>query len=153
MKYCSNCGKELSEGSKFCTNCGKSTEKVNKPMKKTNGACLAGFIASFFLTITPIILGIIGISQVNKNTDEDGKGLAIAGIIIAVLKVITIGSLIAFIMAFAKEWGAYEPSTYIDRCSKAICDCEPGTEDCECTYKDVLGNEYTIYCDVNFERA
>lgn len=153
MKYCSNCGKELPQESKFCANCGKNTEKSNKSAKKTNGACLAGFITSFFLSIIPIILGIIGISQVSKNADEDGKELAIAGIIISALKIITLGFLVALVVAFTKEWEPYESSTYIDRCSKAVCDCEPGTKNCECTYTDILENEYTIYCDVNFERA
>ena len=39
MKYCTNCGGKLNEGTKFCTNCGENISKNNpeKEPQKTNG--------------------------------------------------------------------------------------------------------------------
>jgi hypothetical protein len=56
---------------------------VPQPPQKTNGLALAGFITSL-VCCGPVglVLSIIGLSQINKNPQEGGKGLAIAGIII-----------------------------------------------------------------------
>lgn len=56
---------------------------VPQPPQKTNGLALAGFITSL-VCCSPVglVLSIIGLSQINKNPQEGGKGLAIAGIII-----------------------------------------------------------------------
>ena len=48
---------------------------------KTNGLAIAALVCSFFCGILGIILGIVAIGQINK-TNEGGKGLAIAGIVI-----------------------------------------------------------------------
>ena len=48
---------------------------------KTNGLAIAALVCSFFCGILGIILGIVAINQINK-TNEGGKGLAIAGIVL-----------------------------------------------------------------------
>lgn len=55
--------------------------------ERWNGMAIAGFVCSFFIAIIGLILSIIGLTQVNK-TKEKGKGLAIAGIIIAAVEMI-----------------------------------------------------------------
>lgn len=48
---------------------------------KTNGLAIWGFILSIFLPLIGLILSIVAVSQIKK-TNEGGKGLAIAGIVI-----------------------------------------------------------------------
>jgi len=99
-KYCSNCGAEQNDGGRFCSNCGNQLNGVvtynnnnNGTYAYTNGAAIAGFICSFFFTIIGLILSIIGISEANKH-DGTGKGLAIAGLIISLLRLLSIVFLI-----------------------------------------------------------
>ncbi len=152
MKYCSECGQKLNEKENFCSHCGHNIKdsKTITNQNKTNKPSLVGFICSFFLTITPIILCIIGLVQ-TKRTKEDGKGFAIAGLIISAIKLISLMLIIVFLICIFSEidFLDYEP----DYCEKAICDCKVGTRNCECKYIDNYNNEYSIYCDIDFERA
>lgn len=56
--------------------------------KKTNGFAIAGFIFSFISSIIGLILSIIGLKK--SKQCNSGKGLAIAGIVISVVKIIAI---------------------------------------------------------------
>ena len=116
-KFCTNCGGELKDGFAFCEKCGspvdggKQTKNVEtpapsvnvytapaQPAKKSNGLAIGGFVTTLvssllccgaFNTIG-LILCIIGLVKA-KDYDGNGKGLAIAGIIIcAVMFVLTI---------------------------------------------------------------
>lgn len=49
---------------------------------KTNGMAIWGFILAIFLPLIGLILSIVALSQIKKR-NEGGKGLAIAGIVIA----------------------------------------------------------------------
>lgn len=152
MKYCGECGQKLNEKENFCSDCGHNIKdsKTITNQNKTNQPSLIGFICSFFLTVTPIILCIVGLVQ-TKQSKEDGKGFAIAGLIISVIKIIGIASITIFIIGFLSEidFLEYEP----DYCDKAICDCKVGTKNCKCKYIDNYNNEYSIYCDIDYERA
>ncbi len=107
-KFCTSCGQELIEGAKACGNCGAavaseatttvkatpaSTTTVNVQAAapaQTNGMAIAGFVVSLVSTllccgafnIVSLILSIVGLVQA-KNYNGNGKGLAIAGIIIS----------------------------------------------------------------------
>ena len=61
--------------------------------RSTNGYAIAALVTSL-ICCSPlgIIFGGVAISQINKNPNEDGKGLAIAGLVIGIL-----GTLIGFI--------------------------------------------------------
>ena len=102
-KYCSNCGREITEGSYFCDGCGTPVEEVNERVvtnipkynyeviNKTNGWAIAGFVTSLCNIIlcglaAPIslTLSIVGI-VFSKKYNGDGKGLSIAGIIISAI--------------------------------------------------------------------
>ncbi len=72
---------------------------VPQPPKKTNTLALVGFILSVVFALLslmclpffgPISLGlsIAGLIQVNKNPNQGGKGLAIAGIAISSLSIV-----------------------------------------------------------------
>ena len=54
---------------------------------KTNGLAIASLVCSFFCGILGIILGIVAINQINK-TNEGGKGLAIAGIVLGAVGIL-----------------------------------------------------------------
>ncbi len=110
--FCYHCGKELDDRAVFCPHCGtvlneealkaakeaqaKAEEKdeffdappkpqpapAQQPVKATNVLALVGFILSFFVPLAGFICSIIGLTK-SKNFDGNGKGLAIAGIVIS----------------------------------------------------------------------
>ena len=100
-KFCTNCGKELKDTDKACASCGTpvdgeapvATQTVAvAPVKKSNGFALAGFIVSLVSTllccgsfnVISLILSIVGAVKA-KDYDGNGKGFAIAGIIISAI--------------------------------------------------------------------
>lgn len=101
MKYCSHCGQEVMDEAVVCVHCGASLETNSTQNQsnynqgnqstqafqpqKTNGLCIAGFIISFFSGLIGLILSIVGLVQVNKNPNEKGRGLGIAGIILGAI--------------------------------------------------------------------
>ena len=106
-KFCSNCGAEVSDGFAFCEKCGTPVQapenqapSYNAPQyapsakQDSNGMAIGGFVCSLvgFLCcqlVTPVglILSIIGLSKA-KQMNGNGKGLAIAGIIIGAIGVV-----------------------------------------------------------------
>ena len=109
-KFCTQCGSALEEGSAVCPNCGnkiRSVEEevvVNNPepmvnqnvsyenngeVKKNNVFALVGFIISLVnilccgsFSIFGLVFSIIGLVE-SKKQNGNGKGMAIAGIIIS----------------------------------------------------------------------
>ncbi len=70
-----------------------SDEKVNTP-QKTNALAVIGLVSAFFVPLIGLVLSVVGLAQINKKK-EKGKGLAVAGIISAVvvgfLQIVTLG--------------------------------------------------------------
>lgn len=114
-KFCTKCGNELND-SNFCEKCGaknadnstSSTVQINQTIvtkPKSNGFATAGFIISLVSILCcggtstiGLIFSIIGLVTANKS-DGNGKGLAIAGIIInAILLVVLV---IFYVLGFA----------------------------------------------------
>ena len=105
-KFCISCGKELQDADNVCANCGtpvdgapatvtqNTTVNVAAPAK-TNGLALAGFIVSLVSTILccgsfnviSLVLSIVGAIKA-KDYGGNGKGFAIAGIVISVIGMI-----------------------------------------------------------------
>lgn len=108
-KFCTNCGQEISEGYAFCEKCGTSVDGNGKaqatptvnvynttaPAKKSNGMAIAGFVTSLVnmllccgsISLISLILSIVGAVKA-KDCNGDGKGLAIAGIIISAIMMV-----------------------------------------------------------------
>ena len=120
-KFCTNCGTKLDDNVKFCISCGKAVEgeeqanqnnatvvvnnnSVNEP---NNGLAIAGFVVSLVSTflccgafnVVGLVLSIVGLVKA-KDYDGNGKGMAIAGIIIcAVVMVLSI--IVSIILAIS----------------------------------------------------
>lgn len=59
------------------------------PPQKTNGLAVGGFVTSLACcSPVGIILSSIAISQINKDPNQKGKGLAQAGLIIGIVSVV-----------------------------------------------------------------
>lgn len=97
MKYCTHCGAELIDEAVLCTKCGCWTDNpmMTTALKKAriNVCALVGFILSmvsifFFINILGLlalagmIVSIVGLAQTVKNSEQRGKGLAIAGTVV-----------------------------------------------------------------------
>lgn len=111
-RFCKNCGNKLDENSKFCTKCGYKTvitpnvisnnNTVNilddKIKSRNKTIAIIGFVCSLSgIIIFGILLGIIAVSlgiTALKNTKifkiDEGKGFAIASIVIGCLDVVLV---------------------------------------------------------------
>lgn len=72
-----------------------------------NTMAIVGFILAFFVNIVGIILGFVALSQI-KRTGEQGRGLAIAAIIIGFAEIIL--GIVFFVIIVAVV--AANPNTY-----------------------------------------
>jgi di/tricarboxylate transporter len=72
--------------------------------KRTNGLAIAGLITAFVCCFTPVgtILSAIALSQIKKDPTQDGKGLAMAGLIISIIGMVV--GIIYYVVIFA--WAA-----------------------------------------------
>lgn len=73
---------------------------------RTNGMAIAGFVLSFFCSPLGVIFSAVGISQVNRDPSQGGKGLAIAGLVISIV------SMVIGIMFWGSIMAAFDGSTY-----------------------------------------
>lgn len=103
-KFCTKCGNELND-SNFCEKCGAKNEETNSTVQinqtivtnpKSNGFATAGFVISLVSLLCcgctstiGLIFSIIGLVTANKS-DGKGKGLAIAGIIINAIMIVSL---------------------------------------------------------------
>jgi hypothetical protein len=72
------------------------------PMQKTNGLAIAGFVTALACcSPVGIILSAIGLSQINKNPNQKGKGLATAGLIIGIISLV--GTVFYYLFVFSSE--------------------------------------------------
>lgn len=110
MKFCPTCGKEIEDGATFCPHCGapvgqttqQPTQQYTQPVQQSqsNGFAIAGFVCSFFFSIVGLILSIIGLNK-SKTLGGNGRGLAIAGIVIS-----AIGFVLSIFVLFGVIGGA-----------------------------------------------
>ena len=89
--FCKNCGKEVDDRAVVCPNCGVQLAEMdsNKSSNETCTMAIVGFILSFFVSIAGLICSIIGYKKC-KEENLNGKGLAIAGIIISVASMVLV---------------------------------------------------------------
>jgi hypothetical protein len=70
------------------------------PAQKTNGLAIAGFVTALACcSPVGIILSSIGLSQINKDPSQKGKGLATAGLIIGSISFVF--SIVYYIFIFS----------------------------------------------------
>lgn len=98
-KFCVNCGNELKAKDEVCSQCGTPvnesktvniTNNITTSTSSSNGFAIAGFVVSLVssllccgsFNVVGLVLSIIGLVK-SKEINGCGKGLAIAGIIIA----------------------------------------------------------------------
>ena len=116
---------------------------------KTNGMAIAGFIVSLLVSgLIGLILSIIGLNKAKEC--NSGKGLAIAGIIIGIVKMIlTILVVVLWSSLFVGLFGVL--GNYAEACSNAYA-CGPADSSgmASCKYKKEGSSvEYTVSCPVN----
>ena len=71
------------------------------PPARTNGMAVASLICAFIFAPLGIVFGHISLSQI-KRTGEDGRGLAVAGLVISYLvTALTIVALVAGVVLFS----------------------------------------------------
>ncbi|MDE6967159.1 MAG: zinc ribbon domain-containing protein [Clostridia bacterium] len=100
--FCKNCGKEIDNNAAVCPYCGvianqnalNSTSNSNN----TNTLAIVGFILSFFIAIAGLVCSIIGYKNAPKY-NGNGKGLALAGIIISIVEIVIIAIWIIVLIA------------------------------------------------------
>ena len=123
-KFCTSCGTKLEDNVKFCTSCGKAVEGeesnnkpannsqpvnnnvvVNNNQQQKNGLAIAGFVVSLVSTLlccgafnlVGLILSIVGLVKA-KDYNGNGKGLAIAGIIISAICILILVLYVIFLI-------------------------------------------------------
>lgn len=110
--FCTNCGKEIQEGSAFCPECGATQQGATPPVTNAGGysnptsqpvvqkvpyntMCIIGLVISGIslllnfwglVGIAGTIVSVIGLLSC-KQKNENGKALAIIGIIIGVCSI------------------------------------------------------------------
>ena len=101
--------------------------------RKTSTCAIAGFILSFFIFTPGLILSIVGLDE-TKKYGEDGKGLAIAGIVISCITLLMtiviyffVGMFLGLIGSISMMSSIYE-DLYIPE--------ETSMEDKVCSYGD-----------------
>ena len=93
MKYCKNCGAEISDEALACPQCGQPAEKGKQNVLGIVGLILALINIALSFTSIPylpfvvwlggLICSCIGISQAKKKNQK--KGCAVAGLVLSLL--------------------------------------------------------------------
>lgn len=121
----------------------------NNNQKNTNIMAILGLIFSFFISIIGLIFSIIALNQI-KETHEEGKGLAVAGIVISIVKLIfIIGMVILSVVFTTTVWGSLKENIMESaKCSYATnCEYDETSGNYNCIYEDGDGVDEYIICD------
>lgn len=124
---------------------------MDKQKNETNMMAILGFIFSFIFSLVGLILSIIALRQI-KETHEEGRGLATAGLIISIIKMVfTVFIIIIMCIAIilsGTSWNSLQ-GDIIDhtKCSFAKeCKYDETSGNYNCIYEENGGEEYII-CD------
>ena len=99
--YCKNCGTLLADSAEFCTKCGHHSSKTNPsrqvgqgyvpppplPTARNSGMAIASMVLGILWlywigSILALIFGYIALSQIKQSPLIQGKGMAIAGVVL-----------------------------------------------------------------------
>jgi len=99
MKYCTKCGKELTEEAVICLNCGCFVnEKKAEPKKEEDSKSFAWSILGFFFPILGLILWLIWKDDMPLRAHSVGIGALIGAIATVVVYII-------YFFIFVVLWG------------------------------------------------
>ena len=110
MKHCKHCGAQLADDDNYCYFCGASLEEETEQVKadyideryqeyknseryqnymerRPNTIAIIGFVFAFVSPIIGLVLSIIGLNRARMD-HGNGRGYAIAGIIVAIMNFI-----------------------------------------------------------------
>ena len=156
MNYCKNCGNQITPGNNFCVSCGSPVDGVQQPdynqpvQQEQNGFAIAGLICSIVVgSITGLIFSIIGLNKAKKQ-NGNGKGLAIAGIVISAIRLAIFAIVIFGTMYSALAWPATKQSILRSaHCSEAF-ECKDNNDGTlSCVYLDEYSIRQPITCPSN----
>ena len=104
--FCTNCGKEINDNAAICPYCGVVANKnalsnASSNTNQSNTMAIVGFIFSFFFALVGLICSIIGFKRAPE-FGGNGKGLALAGIIISSISIII--TIIVFVVVIGGAW-------------------------------------------------
>jgi len=108
--FCKNCGSQIDDNASVCIHCGASVREMQTTQQQpaqSNTLAIVGFVFAFLMPLVGLICSIIGLKK-SKELNDNGKGLAIAGIIISVIEIlIVIIAIVVPLMAALSEAGAF----------------------------------------------
>lgn len=125
----------------------------NAVTKKKNDFAVLGLIFSLFVGLPGLIFSIIGLNRIKK-TGEEGKGMAIAGIIISIFNMLVsiavVVFFVIFIIALEDSYNDYDYDYDYDYTYDSY-DYMTDREKCnsywtECANSDWYCEEYGCYC-------
>ncbi len=96
--FCKNCGNQIDDNASVCIHCGAAVREIQTQQQQpaqSNTLAIVGFVFAFLMPLIGLICSIIGLKK-SKELNDNGKGLAIAGIVIS-----SIDLLIALIVVIA----------------------------------------------------
>ena len=106
MRYCTKCGREMSDNDSYCRYCGapavmaandltpssfnanNNTNTTNGNVLEKNNFAVAGFVLSFLIPVLGYVFGGLGLAKAIKSTNKKGFGLSIAALIISTVTLI-----------------------------------------------------------------
>lgn len=107
--YCKSCGSQLDDEAVVCPYCGVATG-VNQPAQthsnETNTLAIVGFVLSFFTALIGLIISAIALHKAKTEYNGNGKGFAIAGIVIGAVEMGAIFLYVIIIVAGLAVLGA-----------------------------------------------
>lgn len=116
-------------------------------MKKTNRLAIIGFVLSFFGFLSSTIVCIIGLGQI-KESNEKGRGLALAGLLISLAKIGLV--ILAFILFATHDFNYTE--NLEEKCKRASnCVFDVETNSYTCSIINGEGVEEYFQCATNPE--
>ena len=105
--YCKHCGSQIEDNSVFCSYCGGKTsgednrtlfnpsQNVEQPNKQTQKpenpaqtTAIIGLVLAFFCSIAGLIVSAIALKKYSTQENQEGKGMAIAGLILSIISVV-----------------------------------------------------------------
>ena len=104
--FCKNCGSQIDDNAVVCPHCGVPTGTrgiAPENERRSNNFAIAGFVLSFFIALLGLIFSILGLRKAGE-CGGSGRGLSIAGIIIAILNMI--GAVIIYAVTFSEIAGS-----------------------------------------------